>query len=434
MSKFISKRSYANLCEAVSCSQQTDSNKEFSQREHNAVLKVCSWSNLSRQQTNSRAVFSSSEHPSAMRTLKVAWDNCFARKDPGGSGVYAARLLEQFSVRSDLSTTIFNGLTGAMASKNGVGRACQTLGNMLWMHAGLPGILWKRGFDLLHAPAFLAPVVSPCPVVITIHDITYRLYPEHFAGWWVRYMNVVMPRASRSAAAIICGSEHSKGDIMKAYSVCGEKIHVIPYGVDHDRFQPGTPLDQEWARSLGIREGYLLHVGLFLHRKNIPFLLRVIAHLRDKGNSKIQLVLAGLEFERVTGASEIHRTIRELALHDNVVITGYVPDRHMSGLYAQAKLLVMPSLYEGFGFPILESMAAGTPVVASDTSSLPEVAGDAAILVSPTDENVMAEAIETILTKPKVAAELRMKGLARARQFTWQRTAAETVNVYRSVV
>jgi glycosyltransferase involved in cell wall biosynthesis len=378
--------------------------------------------------------FPSNEHPGAMSTLKVAWDNCFARKDPGGSGVYAARLLEQFSVRKDLSTTIFNGLSGALATKNCAGRACRTLGNMLWMHAGLPGILWKRGFDLLHAPAFLAPVASPCPVVITIHDITYRLYPEHFASWWVHYMNVVMPRASKSAAGIICGSEHSKRDIMKVYGVCGKKIHVIPYGVNHDRFQPGTPLNEEWARSLGIRDGYLLHVGLFLHRKNIPLLLRAIAHLREKGKSKIQLVLAGLEFKKVAGATEIHQTIRDLALHDNVVITGYVPDRHMPGLYAQAKLLVMPSLYEGFGFPILESMAAGTPVVASDTSSLPEVAGDAAILVSPTDEDALAEAIETVLAKPTLSAELRMKGLARARQFNWQRTAAETVNVYRSIV
>lgn len=348
--------------------------------------------------------------------------------------MYAARLLEQFSVRSDVSTTIFNGLSGRLASKNCAGRACRTLGNMLWMHAGLPGVLWKRGFDLLHAPAFLAPVASPCPVVITIHDITYRLYPEHFASWWVHYMNVVMPKTSKSAAGIICGSEHSKQDIIKAYGVCGKKIHVIPYGVDHDRFQPDTPLDEEWARSLGIRDGYLLHVGLFLHRKNIPFLLRVIAHLRQKGASKIQLVLAGLEFTKVSGAAEIHQTIRDLALQDNVVLTGYVPDRHMPGLYAQAKLLVMPSLYEGFGFPILESMAAGTPVVASNSSSLPEVAGDAAILVSPTDEHALAEAMEIILTKPKIATELRAKGLARARQFNWERTAAETVNVYRSVL
>jgi glycosyltransferase involved in cell wall biosynthesis len=369
-----------------------------------------------------------------MSTLKVAWDNCFARKDPGGSGVYAARLLEEFSARNDLSTTIFNGLTGALASKNCAGRACRTIGNMLWMHAGLPSVLWKRGFDLLHAPAFLAPMKSPCPVVITIHDITYRLYPEHFASWWVRYMNAVMPRASKSAAGIICGSEHSKQDIMKEYGICGSKIHVIPYGVNHDRFHPDIPLDQKWARSLGIRDGYLLHVGLFLHRKNIPFLLRVIAHLRQKGESKIQLVLAGLEFNKVAGAAEIHQTIRDLALQDNVVITGYVPDRHMPGLYAQAKLLVMPSLYEGFGFPILESMAAGTPVVSSNSSSLPEVAGDAAILVSPTDEDAFAEAIVTVTAKPKVATELRTRGLARAREFNWQRTAAETVNVYRSVV
>ena len=348
--------------------------------------------------------------------------------------MYAARLLDQFSLRNDLSATIFNGWSGTVPSRNSVGRACRTVGNMLWMHAGLPGVLWKRGFDLLHAPAFVAPVAAPCPIIITIHDITYRLYPEHFASWWVHYMNSVMPAASKSAAAIICGSVHSKRDIMKAYGLCGNKIHVIQYGVDHERFQPGTTLDSEWARSLGIRDGYLLHVGLFVHRKNIPFLLRVIAHLRDNGHSKIQLVLAGVELTTVAGAAEIHKTIRDLELQENVVVTGHVPDRHMPGLYAQAKLLVMPSLYEGFGFPILESMASGTPVVASNTSSLPEVAGDAAILVSPTDEDAWAEAIESVLASPKIAAELRKKGFLRVRQFNWERTAAETVDVYRSVV
>lgn len=370
-----------------------------------------------------------------MSALRVAWDNCFARKSQGGSGVYAARLLDQFAHRSDLSLTVFNGWPENSQSGNFAARALRTFGNMLWTHAHLPAVLWKRGFDLLHSPAFIAPVASPCPVVITIHDVTYLLYPEHFSGWWVTYVKSVMPAAVRSAAAIICGSEHSKLDIMKAYSLSSEKVRVVPYGVDHDRFHPGATLDSDWARAHGIREGYLLHVGVFSHRKNIPSLLRAVAQMRARSNGRgVQLVLAGSAAPSVTGSAEIHQTIQELDLADSVVLAGHVPDQHIPGLYAQAKVLVMPSLYEGFGFPVLESMAAGTPVVASNTSSLPEVAGDAALLVSPTDERALAGALEEVIHNPGTAAELKTRGLARAKQFNWQRTAAETLEVYRSVV
>jgi glycosyltransferase involved in cell wall biosynthesis len=222
---------------------------------------------------------------------------------------------------------------------------------------------------------------------------------------------------------------------MSAYSLSPEKVRVFPYGINHNRFQPGATLDSDWARARGIREGYLLHVGIFSQRKNIPFLLRAVAKLRAKSRGIAdQLVLAGSKSPGVTGAAQIDQTIKELHLADSVVLAGHVPDQHIPGLYAQAKVLVMPSLYEGFGFPVLESMAAGTPVVASNNSSLPEVAGDEALLVSPTDEHALAEALEAVLHNPKTAAELKTRGLARAKQFNWQRTAAETLEVYRSVV
>lgn len=370
-----------------------------------------------------------------MSILRLAWENCFARNDPGGSGVYAARLLEQFSYRSDLCTTVLNGWPKNISGTNFASRALRISGKMLWTHAHLPAVLWKRGFDLLHSPALVAPVAAPCPLVITIHDMTYLLYPEHFAAWWVSYLKSVMPLAVRSASAIICGSEHSKRDIVQAYKLAWDKVHVIPYGVDQDRFHPGAALDSDWARSHGIREGYLLHVGVFSRRKNITVLLRAVAHLRAKNSGRaVQLVLAGAELSALKGADEIHETIRELNLANSVVLTGRVPDQYMPGLYAQAGALVMPSLYEGFGFPILESMASGTPVVASNTSSLPEVAGDAAILVPPTDELSLADAIEDVITNPRTVEELRTKGLKRAKQFNWQRTASETVKVYRTVV
>ncbi len=367
-----------------------------------------------------------------MSDLRVAWDNCFAQRNDGGSGVYAARLLEEFAGRSGLEVEVFHGWRTHSQRRTFAARTFHTARDLFWTHAYLPAALWKRRFDLLHAPAFIAPITASCPVVVTIHDITYLLYPEYFPHWWVKYMKYVMPRVVNSAAAIICGSEHSKRDIVRAYRTPGDKVHVVPYGVDHRRFHPAATLDHDWTRQLGIRHGYVLHVGAFSHRKNIPTLLRALAHQCSKGKP-FQLVLAGSESPGLSGAEEIYATIRQLGIGANVVLAGRIPEEHIAGLYANASMLVMPSLYEGFGFPILEGMAAGIPVVAGNTSSLPEVAGGAAILFPPQDERALAEAIEDITKNRAIAEQLRRKGLERARQFSWQHAADMTIEVYRTV-
>jgi glycosyltransferase involved in cell wall biosynthesis len=370
-----------------------------------------------------------------MPTLKVAWDNSLAGRDKAGSGVYAARLLEQFTNRSDLHLEVLNGWRRNSSANGLIRRGLGTMADLLWTHAYLPRILGKMQADLLHSPAFIAPVMpAPCPLVVTVHDITYLLFPSHFSRWWATYMQMVMPPAMKSAVAIICGSEHSKRDIVKTYGIGPGKVHVVPYGVDHERFHPGVTLDQGWARSLGIRAGYVLHVGSFSYRKNIPTLLRAVAHLRSKGKwGDRQLVLGGSQDISMKGAHEVFETIQELDLN-NVVLAGHVPQPHIPGLYASAAVLVIPSLYEGFGLPVLESMAAGTPVVASNTSSLPEVAAGAAILFPPRDELALADAIQDVLENSSTADELRRSGLERARQFSWRRTAEETVAVYRASV
>jgi glycosyltransferase involved in cell wall biosynthesis len=370
-----------------------------------------------------------------MRTLKVAWDNSLAGRDKAGSGVYAARLLEQFVHRNDLHMEVLNGYRRNSSANGLLSRGMGTIADLLWTHAYLPRMLGKMQVDLLHSPAFIAPLMSaPCPLVVTVHDITYLLFPSHFSRWFVSYMQMVMPPAMRSAVAIICGSEHSKRDIIKTYSIGSGKVHVVPYGVDHARFRPGITLDQNWADSVGIRAGYVLHVGSFSYRKNIPTLLRAIARLRSRGKwENRQLVLAGSQDVSMKGAHEVFDTIRELDLN-SVVLAGHVPEQHIPGLYAGAAALVIPSLYEGFGLPVLEAMAAGTPVVASNTSSLPEVAAGAALLVPPEDMLALADAIEDVLENPSTADELRRNGLERARQFSWQRTAEETVAIYKASV
>jgi glycosyltransferase involved in cell wall biosynthesis len=368
-----------------------------------------------------------------MQTLRVAWDNRLAGQDKAGTGVYAARLLEQFANNPDLRVATLKGW-GPSRGGGLVARGLRTAGNLFWTHVALPALLWRLGSQVLHSPAFVAPIPCPCPVVATIHDMSYLLYPSHFSNWWTAYLNLVMPSVVRSAAAIICPSENSKRDIVKAYGVKADKIRVVPQGVDHERFHPSARLEQAWARKLGIRNGYVLHIGTFSYRKNIPTLLRAVAELRTRGMwENRQLILAGSQHLSLKGGHEIIDTIRDLDLKDTVVLTGYMPEEHIPGLYAHASMLVMPSIYEGFGFPVVEAMAAGTPVVCSDQSSLPEVAGNAALLFPSDDQHALANAIETLLRTPSIREQLRRKGIERASQFTWQRTAEQTIAIYREL-
>jgi glycosyltransferase involved in cell wall biosynthesis len=363
-----------------------------------------------------------------MHPLTVAWDDSLARRDKGGTGVYAARLRERFLQSEEVNLLV---MEGWQRSQN---RGIGTLSDLLWTHAYLPAKLLQLKPDLLHSPAFIAPYAAPCPLVVTVHDVTFLLYASHFSRWWQSYLKVLMPKVISSAAAIICGSEHSRRDIAGAYGISPEKIRVIPYGVDHSRFRPGVPLDAAWASSLGIREGYVLHVGTLSHRKDIPTLLRAVARLRDAGTWGMrQVVLAGGAGNQIKGADAVYAAIRDLDLKDNVVLTGHVPDEHVAGLYASASLLAMPSLYEGFGFPVLEAMAAGTPVVCSDTSSLPEVGGDAVVYFRCQDDERLVSALSEVLGSSTLAAEMRRKGLERASQFTWDRNAKETIALYREV-
>jgi glycosyltransferase involved in cell wall biosynthesis len=369
-----------------------------------------------------------------MRPLRVAWDNSLSGRDKGGTGVYSARLLEQFRGRKDVSLEVLQGGHQNSSANSVVSRGWGIVGNLFWTHTILPRILRKLDADLLHAPAFIAPLVAPCPVVMTVHDISYLLYPSHFSRWWGVYLKAIMPQIVSSAAAIVCVSEHSKQDAVATYKLSSHKVYVVPNGVDHERFHPRTTLDCDWARSFGIREGYLLHVGAFSYRKNIPVLLRAVADLRSKGIlKKRQLVLAGPQDLALKGAHEVFETIQKLDLSSSVVLTGHVPAKHLPGLYRHAALLVMPSLYEGFGLPVLEAMAVGTPVVASNSASLPEVAGGAAILFPAQDHCALAGSIEEVLENRSIFEELQWKGLQRARQFSWGRAAEETIAVYRAV-
>lgn len=373
-------------------------------------------------------------------SLRVAWDNSLARRNPTGTGVYATQLIRELAANPGVTLEVFEGWDparrkpGEFGSQGILARGARAASGLVWSHGYFPHLLRRGKFDVLHSPAFVIPLGCPCPAVATIYDVSFLIFPEHFEWRWRNYMQHVMPSVLRSVSAVICISENAKQELLRFYKVSLGKVHVVHCGIDHVRFGLGAVFDNEWAKSIGLRGEYVLHVGLLSKRKNIPMLLRAVASLRAKGKfENLQLVLAGPELPVLTGGPEIHQAIRELGLGDIVVLAGYVPDDYMPGLYRQAKLLVMPSLYEGFGLPVLESMASGVPVVASNSSSFPEIAGDAAILVSPQDEAGWAEAIQDVIGNPMTAEELRRKGLERAARFSWQRAAAETVAVYRTV-
>lgn len=223
--------------------------------------------------------------------LRVAWDNSLARRDQAGTGVYAARLVEQLADRADLDFQVLNGWQ-INTGRKFANRVLRTVQDFIWTHVRMPNLLWKKNFDLLHAPAFVAPLLSPCPVVVTVHDVTYLLYPKYFARWWVAYMNAVMFAAVKTESSFICVSDCSKQDFLASYSASPSQVHVVYNGIDHERFNPAASLETQWARRHGIRGEYILHVGTLSHRKNIPTLLQAVALLRSKGKwQSRQLIL-----------------------------------------------------------------------------------------------------------------------------------------------
>ena len=373
-----------------------------------------------------------------MGALRVAWDAQLGGRNQTGTGVYATQLLSHLRQSGSVHVRVLEGSRPLRSGRRGgiVGRAARTLMEIGWTHAALPVAVQRLRPDVLHAPAFVAPLWGNCPVVVTIHDTIYRRYPEQYAVWWRTYMNLVMPRVVGRAAAVIVGSNHAKQDLVRDYGAEPSRIHVIYYGVDHQRFKPSPgPHPDPALHQYGIRCDYVLHVGALVTRKNIPLLLESVARLKSRGEwGERQVVLAGKPSPGMPGADAIHAAVSRLGLGHDVVFLGHFPDRLLPTLYSSASVLAFPSRYEGFGFPLIEAMACGTPVVAAAGTSVSELVAGAGRLVPADDADAFADALHQVLADPLTREQLRARGLARAAEFTWQRTAQQTTAVYHHVV
>jgi len=303
----------------------------------------------------------------------------------------------------------------------------------LWTHLCLAWELQRHPPDVLFVPAHVLPLVHPPRCVVTVHDLGYRHYPQAHTRWAHWYLDWSTRHNARAAQRIIADSEATKRDLTTFYGVQPDKMMVV-YPAGGEGFAPVRNAATLASVRQRYRTGecYYLYVGTLQPRKNLPTLLIAFATLLRQGAlaDNVRLVIAG---KKGWLYDEILATVRALALEERVVFTGYVPQEDLPALLSGALAYVLPSWYEGFGLPVLEAMACETPVICSNVSSLPEVAGDAALLFPPGDVAALAQAMERVYREPAWRDELAARGRERARLFSWERCAQQVLAVLESV-
>ncbi len=291
-----------------------------------------------------------------------------------------------------------------------------------------PVELRRHPADLLHVQ-FTAPPFAPCPVVATIHDLSFEHLPETFNRRSWMQLRLTVRRTARTAAHIIAPSEFSRRDLIETYAVAPERVSVTGAAAA-PHFRPAAAdAVAEARRRYGIDGDYVLAVGSIQPRKNLVRLVRAYSDLRRRrSHDKLpRLVLVG---KRAWLYGETLRAVERSGVASNVIFTGYVPERDLPALYSGALCFVYPSYFEGFGLPPLEAMQCGAAVVAGDRTSLPEVVGDAGLLVNPFDEDAIGAAIASLIDDGELRARLGARGRERAALFSWAETARQTLQVY----
>lgn len=308
-------------------------------------------------------------------------------------------------------------------------RVCRRPGGYLWTIFALPRLAARDNLDILHVQ-YMTPLSAPCPIVTTIHDISFRLHPEWFGLKDRLIMNAFIPRALRTARAVITPSESAAENIRREYDYAPDRIFVTPEAAQEKFFEPIDTIQSRRTRDkFGIDGRFMLYVGNLQPRKNAARLIRAFMSARENHDVPDQLLIAG-QYGWKHGRDR--RQLDRARKDGHIRHLGYVNDDDLPALYSEATAFLFPTLHEGFGLPVLEAMASGTPVLTSNVSALPEIAGDAALLVDPTDEEAIAAGITRLALDGQLREKLIAAGRARARQFSWDDTATGTIEAYRA--
>ncbi len=302
------------------------------------------------------------------------------------------------------------------------------IGRILWEQTALPWRLHRLKADVLHAPAFVGPLVAPCPQVITVHDLSFLRYPQFFRRGNRLYLSWMTGIACRRAAAIIAVSQFTARETATLLRVPAGRIHTVYHGVD-PLFHPLPAADvARFRQAQGLPDRFILHVGTLEPRKNLRRLIQAVARLPD---TDVHLCLVG---GRGWLYEELFAEVERLGLEQRVHFPGYVAAERLPFWYCAATVFAYVSQYEGFGLPVLEAQACGAPTLTTNETALPEAAGAGALLVPPADVEAIAAGLHRLLADNALREQVRAQGLTHAAAFTWERTARETATLYREVL
>jgi glycosyltransferase involved in cell wall biosynthesis len=297
----------------------------------------------------------------------------------------------------------------------------------------VPMDLRREAVDLFHAPHYVLPALTPCPSVVTIHDCIHLRFPQYLPNrLGYAYARASLWFSTHRSERVLTVSEASKRDILHYFSVPPEKVDVIYNAID-ERFgeEPDAEEVERVRERYQLNDPFVLYAGNIKPHKNLERLIEAFHILRRHDTHPVKLLIIGDEISKY---ATLRRAVHRYKLHKHVRFFGFVPDRTLAVLYRLARVFVFPSLYEGFGLPPLEAMASGTPVITSNVSSLPEVVGDAALLIDPYSPDAIADAMQRVLSDDTLSDDLRRRGLVRAREFSWDRSVQRVRQIYSEVL
>ncbi|WP_018248101.1 glycosyltransferase family 4 protein [Orenia marismortui] len=373
--------------------------------------------------------------------MKIGLDIQSTLKNKTGVGWYTQNIIENLA-DNELE---FEGYAFNFLGRNNIHKSISTLDFDVKINKTLPYSLYRRIWnhlpvsynyivnskaDIFHFFNYIIPPKIRGKVIVTIYDMVYKLFPETMTKKNYRWLEKGLQRSINRADKIITISKSAKKDIMKYLAIDEEKIEIIYPGIDYELYSSELKVGKakELREKYNIPKNFILYLGTLEPRKNIGRIIDAYAKYQQQAKGDISLVLAG---KKGWMYQEIFDKVKEYSLEDKVVFTGYVNEIDKPAIYKMSKLFIFPSLYEGFGMPVLEAMASATPVITSNISSLPEVVGEAALLVDPYDINDISNVIKQILEDKKLQLRMTEQGLKQSAKFSWQKSAEKLLTVYK---